>query len=115
MELKKKALGKGLSALIPDTYMKANQTIIGEKDRGVTTQISFRNDSGIQEIPISSIRASRKQPRTYFAENKIDELASSIKEQGILQPIIVKKSGDGYELICGERRTRAAQKCGLDN
>ena len=108
MELKKKALGKGLSALIPDTYAKSVefQSQI-QKNRPTDEQ-------AIQEISIASIKPNRSQPRHRFADEKIDELAASIKEQGILQPIIVKKSGDGYELVCGERRTRAAQKCGLD-
>ena len=109
MDLKKKALGKGLSALIPDTYMK---TV--EFEKKAQTEATFSAESGIQEIPIASIKPNRVQPRHRFADDKIDELAASIKEQGILQPIIVKKSGDGYELVCGERRARAAQKCGLD-
>lgn len=106
MELKKKVLGKGLSSLIPDTYIKAVQQ---QKE-----VLKSEAENGIQEILISSIKPNRVQPRHRFSDEKIDELAASIKEQGILQPIIVKKSGDGYELICGERRARAAQKCGLD-
>ena len=109
MELKKKVLGKGLSSLIPDTYIKSV-----EAQREQTKSAITQSESGIQEILISSIKPNRVQPRHHFADDKIDELAASIKEQGILQPIIVKKSGDGYELVCGERRTRAAQKCGLD-
>ncbi len=109
MELKKKVLGKGLSALIPDTYMKMVET-----QKEVQKAQAEKFDAGIQEIPISAIRPNRQQPRHRFSEEKITELANSIKEQGILQPVIVKKSGDGYEMICGERRTKAAQHCGLD-
>ena len=109
MELKKRVLGKGLSALIPDTYMK-----MVEAQRETARAQGEKQESGIQEIPISAIRPNRQQPRHRFPEETIEELANSIKEQGILQPIIVKKSGDGYELICGERRTKAAQKCGLE-
>lgn len=108
MDLKKKALGKGLSALIPDSYAKSVE-FQSQVQRDRTA-----SDRAIQEISIASIKPNRMQPRHRFAEEKIDELVASIKEQGILQPIIVKKSGDGYELVCGERRTRAAQKCGLD-
>lgn len=109
MELKKKALGKGLSALIPDTYMKMVET----QKEALKTQ-SEKIDFPIQEIPISSIRPNREQPRHRFSEETINELADSIKEQGILQPIIVKKSEQGFELVCGERRMRAAQRCGLE-
>ncbi len=109
MDLKKRALGKGLSALIPDTYMKEVDT-----QREIKKNQPAASESGLQEIPISSIKPNREQPRHRFSDEKIDELAASIKEQGILQPVIVKKSGSGYELICGERRARAAQKCGLD-
>ncbi len=109
MELKKKVLGKGLSALIPDTYIKS---VEAQKEQAKTSLP--QNQNGYQDILISSIKPNRLQPRHRFAEDKIEELAASIKEQGILQPIIVKKSGDGFELICGERRMRAAQKCGLN-
>jgi len=109
MELKKKVLGKGLSALIPDSYVKMVER---EKETAKTSQ--ERTEGAFQEVPIASIRPNREQPRHKFREETIQELADSIREQGILQPIIVKKSGGTYELICGERRLRAAQKCGLD-
>ncbi len=105
MELKKRALGKGLSALIPDTYVKEleNSKKAGEES----------TESGIKEIEISEIHPNRQQPRHRFSDEKITELADSIREQGLLQPVIVTKSGDGYELVCGERRTKAAERCGL--
>lgn len=109
MELKKKVLGKGLSALIPDSYVKMMER---EKETAKTSQEKM--EAAIQEVPIASIRPNREQPRHRFPEETIEELANSIREQGILQPIIVKKSEGGYELVCGERRLRAAQKCGLD-
>ena len=89
---KRPALGKGLGALIPDV------------DRG-------RGDfflCGIEEIV-----PNRKQPRKRFDDEKIGELAASIREKGILEPLLVRKLGDEYELIVGERRWRAAQKAGL--
>jgi len=68
---------------------------------------------GLRQLPIERIRANRKQPRKMFDEAKLQELAASIKERGILQPIIVRRAGDGYELVAGERRWRAAAKAGL--
>ena len=109
MELKKKALGKGLSALIPDSYIN-----MVEREKEIAKTIQEKTGAAIQEVLITSIRPNREQPRHKFREETIQELADSIREQGILQPIIVKKSGGGFELICGERRLRAAQKCGLD-
>ena len=106
MELKKKALGKGLSALIPDSYSKIMQQ---EKLLGQTAN----KVSGLQEINISEIKPNQDQPRKHFPDAGIEELAQSIKEQGVLQPVIVKKADKAYELICGERRLRASLKAGL--
>lgn len=63
--------------------------------------------------PVEKIRPNRNQPRKHFAPEKLDELAASIREQGIIQPLIVTKKDDHYEIIAGERRWRAAQKAGL--
>lgn len=92
--MERKVLGRGLEALIP-----VNQTAFSEK---------------VQMLKISQIKASRFQPRLQFSQEKLKELASSIKEKGIIQPILVRVSdGDTYELIAGERRLRAAQFLGL--
>ena len=109
MEIKKRALGKGLSALIPDSYTK----IIQEQKEKIAQGEQTKSDSPFQEIAISDIKPNQDQPRRHFNEESIVELANSIKEQGILQPIIVKKKGGAYELICGERRLRAAKHCGF--
>ncbi|OGW90409.1 MAG: hypothetical protein A3A73_05585 [Omnitrophica bacterium RIFCSPLOWO2_01_FULL_50_24] len=106
--MKKRALGKGLSALIPDSYAKLMETQKTIREDGTKPA-----DSAIQEIDISLIRPNREQPRHRFSDQTIEELAASIREQGILQPIIVKKSKDGFELVCGERRAKAAERCGL--
>ncbi|MEK7846077.1 MAG: ParB/RepB/Spo0J family partition protein, partial [Nitrospinota bacterium] len=90
--MQRKALGKGLRALIP---------VVEEKREGIL------------EIPVEEIKPNRYQPRKMFTDAKLDELVSSIKEKGIIQPIIVQKTGSGYELIAGERRWRAAQKAGM--
>ena len=92
--MERKVLGRGLDALIP-----SNPDNLREK---------------VLMINISQIQASRFQPRLNFSPEKIDELAKSIKEKGIIQPVLVRLAGeDRYELIAGERRLRAAQKLGL--
>lgn len=63
--------------------------------------------------PVEKIRPNRNQPRKYFAPDKLEELAASIREKGIIQPLVVTRKGDHYEIIAGERRWRAAQKAGL--
>ena len=91
----KKGLGKGLSALIPE---KENQS---EKQNSILT------------LAISKIRPNPNQPRKTFKKKTLNELASSIKEHGILQPLVAFKKGSTYYLISGERRLRAAQLAGL--
>lgn len=93
---KRKALGKGLSALIPDAEPQK-----GGGRRGFFT------------VNIDEITPLRYQPRKDFDDEKITELSASIKQKGIIQPLIVRESEDGYELIAGERRLRAAIKAGL--
>lgn len=91
----RKALGKGLGALIPN---------IEDNVEGVGGTISCNLD----EIQINPY-----QPRTVFDQEKIEGLANSIKEKGIIQPLLVRKVNDGYQLVAGERRLRAAKKAGL--
>jgi ParB family chromosome partitioning protein len=93
---KRKALGKGLSALIPDA----------EPQRGGGGRDFF-------SISVSEIAPNRYQPRRDFDDEKIAELSASIREKGVIQPLIVREGEDGYELIAGERRLRAAIKAGL--
>jgi len=88
-------LGKGLGALIP---------------AGVPEGIG-----GLEEIQVSAIRPNPYQPREHFDEEELASLAESIREVGILQPVLVRETGDGYELIAGERRWRAARRVGLQN
>ena len=92
---KRKALGRGLSALFPDTVMS-------------------ETDKGFFYCPIESISPNPHQPRQNFSDVELIELADSIKEKGVIQPILVSKTKDGFQLIAGERRWRAAQKAGLD-
>lgn len=88
-----KGLGKGLNALFP-----------GE---------SLAKAESIEHIHVKSIKANPYQPRKTFDENAIQELSASIKEHGILQPIILRRTGTTYEIVVGERRFRAAQMAGL--
>lgn len=91
---KRGGLGRGLSALIP-----------GAPESGEA--------SGLLEVPVNAVAPNPKQPRTRFDDEAISSLAISIREVGILQPIVVRKAGAGYELIAGERRLRAAKLAGL--
>lgn len=93
------ALGKGLSALIQQD----------QKENGAFPEISGR-----QEVLLTLVRDNRFQPRQHYAESALDDLAASIKEKGILQPVLVRTAGDGYEVIAGERRVKAARKLGLE-
>src|SRR5436190_9090128 len=87
-------LGRGLGALIP-------------------TGVVLSDEVGLQEIPTASIRPNSKQPREHFDEESMAALAESIREVGVLQPVLVRAGGDGFELIAGERRWRAARRIGL--
>jgi ParB family chromosome partitioning protein len=94
---KRPALGRGLSALIPDSLVAPAAP---STDRP-------------QEIDTDRLRPNRFQPRTQMDEERIAELARSIKSNGIIQPIVVRRSGSDYEIVAGERRWRAAQTAGL--
>jgi ParB family transcriptional regulator, chromosome partitioning protein len=98
--MNRKALGKGINALIPDFEMGVPES----------------NDNGPAkntELLIDEISPNRFQPRKYFDDEKLEELVASIRENGVLQPVVVQKSGSGYELVVGERRWRASKKVGL--
>jgi ParB family chromosome partitioning protein len=107
---KRNALGRGLAALIPGAPAPGGPA--------PTSGIASRRPSdGTRTIAVEEIHPSPGQPRTRFDDARLDELAASIKTQGIIQPLIVRtrrpEDGGGYELIAGERRWRAAQRAGL--
>ena len=106
MENKRKALGKGLEQLFNV------QTMDIQKIETEIVQNATERD--IIKIPISEIRSNPYQPRQYFDQTALEEMAQSIKEHGIIEPIIVKKSVKGYELVAGERRTKASKLAGFD-
>ncbi len=91
---RRSGLGKGLGALIP-------------------TEVVRDQASTLREVPISSIRPNPLQPRTHFDEEAMGSLSASIREVGVLQPILVREVDEGYELVAGERRWRAAKRAGL--
>ena len=96
--MNRKALGKGIEALIPDF------------DEGLS---QGEDSNGSLNLLIDEVFPNRLQPRKKFDDEKFNELERSIREHGVLQPVIVQKSDNGYELIVGERRWRASKKAGL--
>ena len=106
MENRKRALGMGLEQLFNNENLDLE---------GIEKKIyESTPKEEIVEIDISELRPNPYQPRKEFDPEKLTELAVSIKEHGIIQPIIVKKSVKGYEIIAGERRYRASKLAGLD-
>ena len=95
--MEKKALGKGLDALLPPARMTRTE-----------------DAADVQRIAVDKIVPNRYQPRQTFLQHELAELTASIKESGVIQPIMVRRKGDGtYELIAGERRWRASKEAGL--
>lgn len=95
-------LGRGFSALLPQAGAAA-----------APAPASGARGDGVASIPIEDILPDRSQPRRHFDETRILELANSIRSKGVIQPVLVRRDGDKYRLIAGERRWRAAQKAGL--
>lgn len=98
---KRQALGKGLGALIPQKPSEGSP--LGEEER---KKVTLR-------VPIEDVQPNRFQPRKAFDDASLDELADSIKEHGLMQPILVRKRASGFEIIAGERRWRGCQRAGL--
>ena len=95
MSTRKSGLGRGLASLIP-------------------TEVSRAHGTALTELPVTSVRPNPDQPRDHFDEETLTALAASIREIGVLQPVLVRQADDGqYELIAGERRLRAAKRAGL--
>lgn len=104
MAIKSKALGKGLDALIPTSEIGEDEVIRQEVEKGTTSE---------KIVKLTSIEPNRDQPRKTFDESDLSELAESIKELGMIEPILVVSRGTHYEIVAGERRWRAARMAGL--
>lgn len=109
MPIKKKGLGKGLDSLIPDN--KSMKSFTSEKT--VESKEDAAAKSGVQVMKINEVEPNRDQPRKNFDEDALLELSDSIKQFGVLQPLLVRKRKDYYEIIAGERRWRAAKLAGV--
>lgn len=95
-------LGRGLAALIGD--MQTAEGVRGSADEAKV---------GVRQVPIGQVIANRANPRREFDADQLEELANSVREKGVMQPLLVRPNGDQLEIIAGERRWRAAQKAGL--
>ncbi|MFA5068723.1 MAG: ParB/RepB/Spo0J family partition protein [Candidatus Omnitrophota bacterium] len=100
---KRKALGRGFDALMPDASE-------GNVDLGLLTA---DKNAGVHILNVSDIVPGKYQPRSAFKQDKLNELVLSIKEKGVVQPVLVRRTDSGYELIAGERRLRAAKVLGM--
>ena len=111
MSVKKNALGKGLDALL--SLDQDIDTLTGTAK--AVQKVTEADNNGIISVPINLLEPNPEQPRSFFDEDSLDELAESIRKKGVIQPILVEKTaGEKYLIIAGERRYRAAQKAGLD-
>lgn len=111
-----KKLGKGLDALLSSGSSQTMASLLGGKPReAAATENSEAKDGDLKNIPVDLIQRGKYQPRTDMHQEALEELAASIKNQGVMQPIVVRPiSSDKYEIIAGERRWRATQIAGLD-
>ena len=108
MPIKKKGLGKGLDSLIPDN--KSIKSVTPDKSAEAKKE---EEKAGVQTMKINEVEPNRDQPRKNFDEDALLELSDSIKQFGVLQPLLVRKRKDYYEIIAGERRWRAAKIAGV--
>ena len=109
MPIKKKGLGKGLDSLIPDNKSIKSVT----PDKSAEAKKEAEEKAGVQTMKINEVEPNRDQPRKNFDEDALLELSDSIKQFGVLQPLLVRKRKDYYEIIAGERRWRAAKLAGV--
>lgn len=109
MPIKKKGLGKGLDSLIPDNKSIKSVT----PDKSAEAKKEAEEKAGVQMMKINEVEPNRDQPRKNFDEDALLELSDSIKQFGVLQPLLVRKRKDYYEIIAGERRWRATKIAGV--
>ena len=112
----KKKLGKGLGALLSSGSAQNMSSLFNNSPSDGDKDPSLTNEGELKQIPLDLIQRGKYQPRADFDEAALEELASSIKSQGLMQPIVIRPIGpQKYEIIAGERRWRAAQIAGLDS
>lgn len=109
----KGGLGRGLSSLMGGAGNLEDGTATFESDRGGAAQAADAEYALSKEVPLDAVHPNSCQPRTQFNEEELEELAASIKKDGLLQPILVRQAATGYEIIAGERRWQACQRAGL--
>ncbi|MCL2092509.1 MAG: ParB/RepB/Spo0J family partition protein [Micrococcales bacterium] len=124
MSDKRRGLGRGLGALIPtgaEVAPNGNRPVdVFFPEAAATATAVLEPDlvevpgARFAEVPVSAIRPNPRQPRTVFDDDDLSELVGSIREVGVLQPVVVRPAADGYELVMGERRWRASQQAGLE-
>lgn len=108
----KRGLGKGLNSLIPEDSKAIAETKPKVVEKIVEKEVVVKEPTEIK-VNINSVEPNREQPRKVFEEDSLEELAESIRQYGILQPLLVQKRDGYYEIIAGERRWRAAKKAGI--
>lgn len=117
---KSRGLGKGLDALFGDAEVTLERNPAKVSEKNVAMEAGEKAEpkadpvaGGITYIDINDIKPNSNQPRKTFDEEKLEELAASIAEHGLIQPVVLRKAGKGYEIVAGERRWRAARKVGI--
>lgn len=111
----KRKLGKGLDALLSSGSTETMASLLGRPRDRTSSVVSEDKDGDLKNVPLDLIQRGKYQPRTDMHEEALQELASSIRAQGVMQPIVIRPiSSDKYEIIAGERRWRASQIAGLD-
>jgi ParB family chromosome partitioning protein len=113
MAVRKSGLGKGLDSLIPSRPLNTGQAPVQKEQESIGLKEEKKEPKGELLVKINEVEPNREQPRKDFDEDALLELADSIKQFGILQPLLVQKKNDYYEIIAGERRWRAAKLAGM--
>jgi ParB family chromosome partitioning protein len=110
MQSKKRALGRGLGALLPPR----NPAEVTPSSQGASSEnASIPSDERVERLQLEQVFPNPAQPRQFFNDNTLQELANSIRAHGLIQPILVTRKNDGYQIVAGERRWRAAQIAGI--
>ena len=115
MATSRSALGRGLGALLPSS--PAKPTALSEpmqREGEAPASLGSPDGSALRSIPVSEIDPNPEQPRRHFNPEHLEELANSVSRHGVLQPVVVRRAGNRYELIVGERRWRASRAAGLE-